>query len=272
MGPTMRTLLPESLAVETRRAVGAWMTEKSVQLVAAFQAREGAQDLIYDFPDVDFVQYAHDPGVPVSIWRSVGSSYNAFVVESFVDELAYAANTDPVDYRRARLPDARYRAVLDKLAVLAGWGSVPQGRAQGVALFKSFDTIVGQVAEVSLEGSTEDQAIRVHRVSCVVDCGIAITPDIVRQQMEGGIVFGLSAVLYGEINITAGQIQQSNFHDYRMVRMGDAPDIDVEVILSDAEPTGVGEPGVPPIAPAVANAVFALTGQRLRSLPLKLQR
>ncbi len=272
MGPTMRTLLPESLAVETRRAVGEWMTEKSVQLVAAFQAREGAQDLIYDFPDVDFVQYAHDPGVPVSIWRSVGSSYNAFVVESFVDELAYAANTDPVEYRRARLPDARHRAVLDKLAVLAGWGSAPQGRAQGVALFKSFDTIVGQIAEVSLDGSAEDQAIRVHRVSCVVDCGIAITPDIVRQQLEGGIVFGLSAALYGEINITAGQIQQSNFHDYRMVRMDDAPDIDVEVILSDAEPTGVGEPGVPPIAPAVANAVFALTGQRLRSLPLKLQR
>jgi len=271
MGPSMRTVLPESLSVETRRAVGEWMTEKSVQFVAAFQAREGAEGLVYDLPDVNFVQYSHDPGVPISIWRSVGSSYNAFVVESFIDELAYAAGIDPVAYRRMRLPDARYRAVLDKLAALADWGTVPAGRAQGVALFKSFDTIVGQVAEVSLDGSADDQAIRVHRVSCVVDCGLAITPDIVRQQMESGIVFGLTATLYGEINIAAGQIQQSNFHDYRMVRMRDAPDIDVAVIASDAEPTGVGEPGVPPIAPAVANAVFALTGQRLRSLPLKLQ-
>jgi isoquinoline 1-oxidoreductase beta subunit len=269
MGPSARTLLPDSLEVETRKRIGDWMTEKSIQLVAAFQAREGAEKLIYDVPDMSFIQYAHDPGVPVSIWRSVGNSYNAFVVESLMDELAFAAGVDPAEYRLERLRDERHRAVLEHLLARTNWGEVPEGRAQGVALFESFGTIVGQVAEVSVSGRSVKK-IRVHRVSCVVDCGRAITPDIVRQQMQSGIIFGLTAALYGEINISDGRVQQSNFHDYRMVRMQDAPEIDVYVMDSEADPSGVGEPGLPPIAPAVANAVFALTGKRLRTLPLRL--
>jgi len=245
------------------------MTEKSIQLVAAFQAREGAETLIYDVPDMSFIQYAHDPGVPVSIWRSVGNSYNAFVVESLMDELAFAAGVDPAEYRLERLRDERHRAVLKQLLARANWGEAAEGRAQGVALFESFGTIVGQVAEVSVSGRSVKK-IRVHRVDCVVDCGRAITPDIVRQQMQSGIIFGLTAALYGEINIGDGRVQQSNFHDYRMVRMQDAPEIDVCVMASEADPSGVGEPGLPPIAPAVANAVFALTGKRLRTLPLRL--
>jgi isoquinoline 1-oxidoreductase/isoquinoline 1-oxidoreductase beta subunit len=268
MGPSVRTILPDSMETATRISIADWMTEKSIQLVAAFQAREGAEKLIYDVPDMSFIQYAHDPGVPVSIWRSVGNSYNAFVVESMMDELAFAAGADPADYRLQKLKDERHRAVLEQLLSMANWGEVPEGRAQGIALFESFDTVVGQVAEVSLTGRTVKN-IRVHRVSCVVDCGRAVTPDIVRQQMQSGIIFGLSAALYGEINIENGRVQQSNFHDYRMVRLQDAPEIDVHVMESDAEPSGVGEPGLPPVAPAVANAVFALTGNRLRSLPLR---
>ncbi len=271
MGPTMRTLLPEALSVETRKSIGVWMTNASVQLMAAFQAREGAAELIYDMPDMSFLQFAHDPGVPISIWRSVGNSYNAFVVESFIDELANAEQADPVAYRRSRLSDERCLRVLDRVAQLAEWDVEPApGRARGIALYKSFGTVVGQVAELSLRRTTAGEEIRVHRVSCAVDCGRPVTPDIIRQQMEGGIVFGLSAAFFGEINIDAGRVRQSNFHDYRIARMQQSPAIEVAVIDSDAEPTGVGEPGVPPIAPALANAVFALTGRRLRSLPLNL--
>ncbi|MBT8422254.1 MAG: molybdopterin-dependent oxidoreductase, partial [Gammaproteobacteria bacterium] len=269
MGPTMRTLLPESLEVPTRQRIGEWLSEASVKLVAAFQAREGAHHLDYAIPDMSFLQYSHDPGVPVSIWRSVGSSYNAFVVESFIDELAAAAGTDPAAYRRNLLTDPRHIAVLDKVLELAGWGDAPEGRAQGVAFFKSFESIVAQVAEVSVTGRS-DTPVQVHRFSCVIDCGRAITPDIVRQQMESGIIFGLTAALYGELTIADGRIQQSNFHDYRMLRMADAPAIDVHVMPSELEPTGVGEPGVPPVAPAVANALFALTGKRIRTLPLTI--
>jgi len=238
--------------------------ELSADLLAAFQAREGAETLVYDIPATQLLQFAHDPGVLVSIWRSVGSSYNGFVVESFIDELAAAAGADPAAYRRDRLRQPRHLAVLDRLLELSRWGKPASGRAQGIALFESFDTVVGQVAEVSVD----DGNIRVHRVTCVVECGRAITPDIVRQQMEGGIIFGLTAALYGELTFADGRVEQSNFHDYRMLRMADTPDIDVEVLDSDAPPTGVGEPGVPPIAAAVANAVFAATGERLRSLPL----
>jgi isoquinoline 1-oxidoreductase beta subunit len=167
--------------------------------------------------------------------------------------------------------------VLEKLQKLARWGKAQPPAAlvgqvqgmrfgQGIALFESFGTVVGQVADVTVDAAG---SIRVHRVSCVVDCGIAVNPDIVRQQMESGIIFGLTAALYGEINIDNGQIRQSNFHDYRMLRMQDSPAIEVHIIASTADPTGVGEPGTPVIAPAVANAVFAATGQRLRSLPLR---
>jgi isoquinoline 1-oxidoreductase subunit beta len=244
--------------------------------MGAFQAREGAVNLPYAVANRRFIQFVNDPGVPISIWRSVGNSYNAFVVESFIDELAVAASTDPFEFRRARLQEhPRHLAVLDRLRQESRWGesqaadtSSADGwrSGRGLAIFESFGTVVGQLADVAVSNTG---IIRVHNVVCVVDCGVAVNPDIVRQQMEGGIIFGLTAALYGEINIDKGQVRQSNFHDYRMLRMQDAPAIDVHIIASAAEPSGVGEPGTPVIAPAVANAVFAATGQRLRSLPLR---
>jgi isoquinoline 1-oxidoreductase beta subunit len=268
--------MPESLSIERRAAIGKWLGRKTVDWMGAFQAREGAVTVPYAIANRRFIQFVNDPGVPISIWRSVGNSYNAFVVESFIDELAAAAKADPLEFRRARLQDhPRHLAVLDRLQQESGWGGPVYAGAsadqqsrlgRGVAIFESFGTLVGQVAEVAV--STE-HVIRVTKVTCVVDCGIAVNPDIVRQQMEGGIIFGLTAALYGEINIDNGRVRQSNFHDYRMLRMQDSPAIDVHIMASNADPTGVGEPGTPVIAPAVANAVFAATGQRLRSLPLR---
>jgi isoquinoline 1-oxidoreductase/isoquinoline 1-oxidoreductase beta subunit len=269
ISPSVRTMFPEVLEPETRKQLGKWVTRQTISLVAAFQAREGAEKLIYDFPAMSFSQFAHDPGVPVSIWRSVGNSYNGFVVESFIDELAHAAEQEPAEFRRQRLTDPRHMAVFDKLLELAGWGQSAAGHAQGIALFEAYGTVVGQVADVSINPSSA-QPICVHKVVCVVECGRVINPDIVKAQMQSGIIFGLTAALYGEINIDNGRVRQSNFHDYRMLRMHDAPDVEVSIIDSDRDPSGVGEPGLPPIAPAVANAVFALTGQRLRSLPLTL--
>jgi CO/xanthine dehydrogenase Mo-binding subunit len=270
--PTISTLLPESLSVQTRQNFGKWLGRKTVQWMGAFQAREGAVNLAYDIPDTRFAQVAYDPGVPISIWRSVGNSYNAFVVESFIDELAVAANKDPLEFRSERLQaHPRHLAVLEKLQRESHWG-MPLGTqtekaGQGIAIFESFDTVVGQVADVSVDDAG---IIHVHKVTCVVDCGLAVNPDIVKQQMESGIIFGLTAALYGEINIESGKVRQSNFHDYRMLKMADSPAIDVHIISSDREPSGVGEPGTPVVAPAVANAVFAATRMRLRSLPLQL--
>ena len=208
-------------------------------------------------------------GVPVGFWRSVGHSANAFFSEGFVDELAHAAGADPVKFRLAMLADMpRHAAVLQRAADEAGWGrAMPAGRALGVALHESFDSIVAEVAEVSIE----DGRPRVHRVTCAVDCGIVVNPGIVAQQMEGGVIFGLSAALHGRIDIIDGVVKQRSFPDYPLVAMKDAPQVAVHIVASTRPPGGVGEPGVPPIAPAVANAVFALTGQRLRELPLALK-
>lgn len=210
----------------------------------------------------------------MGIWRSVSHSQNAFFVESFMDEAAAAANQDPIAFRSALLAgNERHLRVLRRLREVSSWeappGRGPDGsrRARGVALHRSFGSVVGQVAEVSV---TASKAIRVHRVVCVIDCGIAINPNLVRQQVESAIVFGLSAALHGEITVDRGQVQQRNFHDYAPLRMGECPEIQTEIIGDGDRPGGVGEAGTPPIAPAVANAVFALTGQRLRSLPLKL--
>ncbi|MGI9291653.1 MAG: molybdopterin cofactor-binding domain-containing protein [Gammaproteobacteria bacterium] len=263
--PTMSTLLPESISTENRQDFGRWLGKKTVQYMGAFQAREGGFDLKYAVTNSRFAQTTYDPGLPISIWRSVGNSYNAFVVESFIDELAHTAEQDPLAYRRKYLQQhPRMQAVLDKLEAIAEWGKQPN---QGLAVFDSFGSVVGQVATVAVENNS----IRVTKVVCVVDCGLAINPDIVRQQMEGGIIYGLTAALYGEVNIDGGKVRQSNFHDYRMLKLADSPDIEVHVLDSDADIGGVGEPGTPVIAPAVANAVFKATGQRLRSLPLKLQ-
>lgn len=226
---------------------------------------EGEYDLNYEIPNLRVAHVTVDSAVPVGYWRSVGHSHNAFFKESFVDEVAHAAGKDGVALRRELLAQhPRHLAVL--AAALARAGDAPAGRAHGVALHESFGTIVAQVAEVSVEG--ED--IRVHRVVCAVDCGLVVNPNIAAQQVESSVLFGLSAALAGEITIEGGRVQQSNFSDYPVLRMVDAPQVEAIFIPSSEPPEGMGEPAVPPVAPAVANAVFKLTGQRLRSLPLRL--
>jgi len=204
--------------------------------------------------------------VPIGNWRSVGHSHNAFFTESFIDELASATSTDPVQFRRGLLQrHPRERAVLELAARKAQWTSpLLEGRARGVALHRSFGTVVAQVAEISLQ----DGLPRVHRVVCAVDCGIAVNPNLVAQQMEGAVVFGLTAALYGRITIQRGQVQEHNFPQYPLLRMREMPVIETHIVASRDAPTGAGEPGTPPIAPAVANALFALTGERRRTLPL----
>jgi CO/xanthine dehydrogenase Mo-binding subunit len=267
MPAVLPVLLPQSLPRPLVRSLADAASDFFTWAVGPFQARDGAVTMPYAIENVAVDIIHWDPGVPVGIWRSVGNSYNAFVVESFIDELAHRAGRDPAAYRRMLLQHKpRHLAVLDVLIEQSGWGSPPAGRALGIAIHEAFDTVVGQVAEVSVG---EGGAIRVHRVTCAVDCGLAINPDIVAQQMESGIVFGLTAALYGEIPVENGRALAGNFHDYRMVTLRDAPEIGVHIVDTGADPGGVGEPGTPPIAPAVANAVFRATGKRLRSLPLR---
>lgn len=229
---------------------------------------EGLFDLPYGFAHQQMSHVATRKNVPVGFWRSVGHSHNAFFSESFIDELAFEMQQDPLALRQQLLKDApRYLAVLDLAANQAGWGSkLPAGRARGIALHESFGSIVSQVAEVSLL----DGQPRVHRVVCAIDCGTVVNPGIVAQQMESSVVFALTAALYGKVDIHEGVVQQKNFPDYPMLRLAQAPLVQTHIVLSVRPPGGVGEPGVPPLAPAVANALFALTGQRLRSLPLGL--
>jgi CO/xanthine dehydrogenase Mo-binding subunit len=208
--------------------------------------------------------------LPVTAWRSVGNSVTGFVMESFIDELAIAAKADPFAFRRKLLPkgNTKQTRVLDALEKLSGWtpgAAVANGRARGMARHFAFESEVGEVAEIEIV----DGRIKVRKVFCVVDCGLAVNPDIVKAQMEGGIIFGLSAALDQEITLVDGVVQQTNFDTFAPIRMFEAPEIVVEVIDSPDEPTGVGEPGLPPIAPAVANAIFALTGKRLRRMPLQ---
>jgi isoquinoline 1-oxidoreductase beta subunit len=213
----------------------------------------------------------HSPqtGIPVLWWRSVGHSHSAFVMESLIDELAAVAGKDPLEYRRVLLDShPRHLGVLNLAAEKANWGGkLAAGRARGIAVHESFGSFVAQVAEVSVENN----AVRVHRVVCAVDCGIAINPETIRAQMESAIAFGLSAALFGEMSLKKGQVQQSNFHDYRVLRLREMPQVDVHILPSEQNPGGIGEPGTPPIAPAVANALFTLTGQRLRELPFQLK-
>ena len=229
-------------------------------------AVEGLKELPYDCPNVQVEWSRYEPGIGVWFWRSVGHSQNFFFSESFVDEMAVAAGKDPFEYRRGLLTKhPRHKATLELAANKAGWGSpLPAGRARGIAVCESFDSVVAEVAEVSLA----DGKVKVHRVVCAVDCGMTVNPDIVSRQMESAIIFGLSAALYGKISIKAGRVEQSNFHDYPVVRMNDTPQVEVHIVPSGEKPGGVGEPGTPPIAPAVCNALFALTGKRIRSLPI----
>ena len=229
---------------------------------------EGAANLPYAIPNIHVGFVLQDLGVPVGFWRSVGNSQNAFVTECFIDELAAATKKDPVEFRRRLLADKpRHLGVLNLAAEKAGWGTpLPKGRYRGVAVHSSFDSYVAEVAEISIR----DGAVRVHRVVAAVDCGQVVNPDIVEAQIEGGIVYGLTAALKGEITIERGGVKQSNFHDYRMLRMSEMPAVEIYIVPSTEAPTGVGEPGTPPIAPAVANAVRAATGVPVRSLPIKL--
>jgi isoquinoline 1-oxidoreductase subunit beta len=212
----------------------------------------------------------HSPKTPISVlwWRSVGHSHNAFVMESLIDEATHAAGIDPLEYRRKLLAKhPRHLGALNLAAEKAGWGTpLPAGRARGVAVHESFGSFVSQVAEVSVGGGR----IRVHKVTCAIDCGIAVNPLMIAAQMESGIAYGLSAVLHSALHMKEGRVQETNFHDYRVLRMDEMPVVEVHIVPSKEKPGGVGEPGVPPIAPAVANAVFALTGKRLRELPLAL--
>jgi isoquinoline 1-oxidoreductase beta subunit len=229
---------------------------------------EGAANLPYQFPNLQVTYAMVNPGVPVGFWRSVGSSQNAFITECFIDEIARAAGKDPYEFRLAHLDaDAPHARVLKLAADKAGWTKpAPQGRYRGIAVAKSFASVAAQVAEISIDG--ED--VRVHRVVCAIDCGTVVNPDTVAAQMEGGIVYGLTAALKGEITIRNGGVVQSNFPDYPLLRMDEMPDVEVHIVQSDAAPGGVGEPGTPPIAPAVANAVFAATGKPVRRLPIRL--
>jgi len=229
-------------------------------------AIEGAVDLPFTVPNFELSYSQADLGVPVGFWRSVANSHTAFALQCFVDELALLAGKDPVAYRRdllARSP--RNLGVLNLAAERAGWG-VPAaaGRFRGIAVHESFGSFVAQVAEVSVA----EGGVRVHRVVCAVDCGQVVNPDTVAAQIEGAIVFGLTAALKGRITLAKGRVTQSNFHDYKLLTMREMPVIEVHLVASTMEPGGVGEIGTPPIAPAVANAVFAATGKRIRTLPI----
>jgi CO/xanthine dehydrogenase Mo-binding subunit len=228
----------------------------------------GARDLPYDIPNLQVEWIDKDFGVPLGFWRSVGSSQNAFITESFIDELAHSAGKDPFEYRRALLGKSpRHKAVLELAAARASWGSpLPAGRARGIAVAFSYGSYAAHVIEASVAA---DGVVRVHRVVCAIDCGIAVNPDQVKAQMEGGAVYALTAALYGKITVERGAVQQSNFHDYPMMRINEMPVVETFILDSGAAPGGLGEPGVPPVAPALCNAIFALTGKRVRTLPIR---
>jgi isoquinoline 1-oxidoreductase beta subunit len=229
---------------------------------------EGVNDSPYLESIPNYNIELHSPKLPVTVlwWRSVGNTHTAFVMETLVDELASAAGKDPVAYRRSILKSKKHLGVLELVAEKSGWNNpLPAGQYRGIAIHESFGSTVAQVAEISIE----DGHLKVHRVVCAIDCGLAVNPEGVKAQMESGIIFGLTAVLYGEITFEKGRVKQRNFHDYKMLRMNEAPLIEVYIADSKEKMGGAGEPGVPPLAPAIANALFAATGKRIRRLPLQ---
>jgi isoquinoline 1-oxidoreductase beta subunit len=229
---------------------------------------DGAIHLPYDLPNVH-VEYlrVEPPGIPTAFWRSVGPSHNVFVVESFMDELAAAAKSDPVDYRRALLGKApRAKAVLELAAEKAGWGRpLPPGSGRGVSTQFVFGTYMAQVVEVEVSKGGD---VRVRRVICALDCGSVVNPDTVQAQVQGAVIFGISAALYGQITLKDGRVEQTNFNSYRVLRMNEAPAIEVYIVQNTEPPGGMGEPGTSAIVPAITNAIFAATGKRLRNLPV----
>ena len=229
---------------------------------------EGAADILYGLPNLQVDLHTPTIGVPVQWWRSVGHSHTGFSVEAFLDEVAHAGGKDPYELRRVLLAkQPRMLAVLELAAKKANWGSkLPPGVGRGIATHFSFDSYVAQVVEASVGKGGE---VRVHRVVCAIDCGLVINPDTVKAQMEGGIVYGLTAALKTEITLKDGRVEQGNFNDYPMLRIFESPEIEVHIVPSTEHPTGVGEPGVPPAAPALANAIFSVTGKRIRRLPIR---
>jgi len=266
--------------LDANGALSAWshrIVGQSIMKGTAFQGQpgsidatsvEGASNLPYNVPNIDVELHTTDVGVPVLWWRSVGSTHNAYATEVFIDIVARAAGKDPLAFRQAMLPaeHARHKAVLDLVAQKSGWGTaLGANKARGIAVAESFGSYVAQVAEVSRDAKGD---IKVERIVCAVDCGIAINPDVIRAQMEGGIGYGLGAVMKGAITLKDGLVEQSNFDGYDLLRMDEMPKIEVHIVPSTANPTGVGEPGVPPAGPAVANAIFALTGKPVTVLPI----
>ncbi len=250
--------------------VGLDIAEGGVRLMpdADVEGLTPRSDLTYEILNfhVEY-QRVEPPGVPTAFWRSVGPSHNVFVTESFMDELAAAAGQDPVAYRRALLGKSpRAKAVLELAAEKAGWGKpLPERVGRGVSLQFVFASYMAHVAEVEV---LKDGAVRVRRVVCAVDCGTVVNPDTVRAQIQSAVIFGVTAALYGNITLKNGRVEQSNFDDYQMLRMNEAPAIEVHIVQNSEPPGGMGEAGTSAIVPAVTNAIFAATGKRLRKLPV----
>jgi isoquinoline 1-oxidoreductase subunit beta len=249
-------------------SIMSWFFPGSVKNGMDSSSVEGVSDIAYDIPNI-LVDYQLTPGpVPMGFWRSVGASQNGFFSESFVDELAAAAKKDPYEYRKALLgKKPRHLGVLNLVAEKAGWGKpLPQGMYRGIAVLEAFDTYVAEVAEISID---KDNNVKVHRLVCALDCGQVVNPSIIEQQAMGAMVFGLTQTLKGEITIDKGRVVQANFDTYEPLRMNECPQMEVYIVPSKEIPRGMGEPAVPPVAPAVCNAIFAATGKRIRKLPVK---
>jgi isoquinoline 1-oxidoreductase beta subunit len=249
-------------------SINNWFFPGSVKNGMDQSSVEGLDDMPYDVPNILVDYKMTTPGIPTGFWRSVGASQNGFFEESFIDELAAAAKKDPYEYRKALLSkQPRHLGVLNLAAEKAGWGKpLPKGVFRGIAMVEAFDTYVAEVAEVSVG---KDGTVKVHRVVCAVDCGQPVNPHIIEQQAIGGIVFGLTQTLKDEITIDKGRVVQANFDSYDMLRMNEMPKVEVYVVPSTEVPRGMGEPAVPPVAPAVCNAIFAATGKRIRKIPVR---
>jgi isoquinoline 1-oxidoreductase beta subunit len=221
----------------------------------------------YAFPHYLIDAHTIDTGVPTGAWRSVGASHNGWIIESFVDELAHASKTDPLEFRRKLLTSSRLKGALEYVAEKAGWGKpLPKGVGRGIACVESFGSAVAHVAEVSVD---KNGNLKIHRIVTAVDCGPVVNLDTLEAQMEGAVAFALSAALKDEITIDRGRVQQGNFDDYRILQLDEMPKVEVHVVPSTEPVGGIGEPGIPPVVPAVCNAIFAATGKRVRKLPIR---